>query len=108
MDVIGIIAEYNPFHKGHKYHIDRIKEMFPDSVIIACVSSCFTQRGEVSVLNKWDKSFIALRNGVNFLFVILYRVRIYLLRVRLGYLIFLGLIKLFLVVNVMILKGFMK
>ena len=65
MDVIGIIAEYNPFHKGHKYHIDRIKEMFPDSVIIACVSSCFTQRGEVSVLNKWDKSFIALRNGVN-------------------------------------------
>lgn len=65
MDVIGIVAEYNPFHNGHLYHINKIKEMYPDSVLIACVSSSFTQRGEVSVLNKWDKTSIALKNGID-------------------------------------------
>ncbi len=65
MDVIGIIAEYNPFHKGHKYHIDKVKEMFPNSIIIACISSSFTQRGDVSVLNKWDKTSIAIDNGID-------------------------------------------
>ena len=65
MDVIGIICEYNPFHKGHIYHIKKIKEMYPDSFIIACISTSFTQRGEVSVLNKWDKTKIALDNDVD-------------------------------------------
>lgn len=65
MDVIGIIAEYNPFHKGHKYHIDKIKEMYPNSIIVAVISSCFTQRGEISVLNKWDKAKIALENNID-------------------------------------------
>lgn len=65
MDVIGIICEYNPFHKGHIYHINKIKEMYPDSIIITCISSCFTQRGEVSVLNKWDKTKIALDNNID-------------------------------------------
>ena len=63
MDIIGIISEYNPFHKGHIYHIKKIKEMYPNSIIIACISSCFTQRGEVSILNKWDKTKIALDNN---------------------------------------------
>lgn len=65
MEIIGIIAEYNPFHLGHKYHIDKIKEMYKNSLIIAVVSSSFTQRGEVSVLNKWDKTRIALNNNVD-------------------------------------------
>ena len=65
MEVIGIVAEYNPFHNGHKYHIDKIKEMYKDSVIVACISSCFTQRGELSVLNKWDKTRVALLSGVD-------------------------------------------
>ena len=65
MDIIGIISEYNPFHKGHIYHIQKIKEMYPNSIIIACVSTCFTQRGEISILNKWDKAKIALDNGVD-------------------------------------------
>ena len=55
MNVIGIIAEYNPFHLGHLYQINKIKEMYKDSIIIAIVSSCFTQRGDISILNKWDK-----------------------------------------------------
>ena len=52
MDIVGIICEYNPFHKGHIYHIKKIKEMFPNSIIIACISGPFTQRGEISILNK--------------------------------------------------------
>ena len=65
MEIIGIIAEYNPFHSGHRYHINKIKDMYKDSVIIAVVSSSFTERGNVSVLNKWDKTKIALDNGVD-------------------------------------------
>lgn len=65
MNVIGIIAEYNPFHLGHLYQINKIKEMYKDSIIIAIVSSSFTQRGDVSVLNKWDKARIALDNGID-------------------------------------------
>ena len=65
MDIIGIISEYNPFHKGHIYHIKKIKEMYPNSIIIACISSCFTQRGEISILNKWDKTKIALDNNID-------------------------------------------
>lgn len=65
MEIIGIICEYNPFHSGHKYHIDKIKEMYPDSIIIGVFSSCFTERGTVSVLNKWDKTNIALLNGID-------------------------------------------
>ncbi len=65
MNVIGIIAEYNPFHLGHLYQINKIKEMYKNSIIIAIVSSSFTQRGDVSILNKWDKARIALDNGID-------------------------------------------
>jgi len=62
---IGIICEYNPFHNGHLYHINKIKEMFPDSIIVLVMSGNFTQRGEVSLINKWDKTDIALTYGVD-------------------------------------------
>ena len=65
MEIIGIIAEYNPFHTGHIYHINKIKEKFPDSILIAVISSCFTERGDVSILNKWDKTNIALDNNID-------------------------------------------
>jgi len=60
MDKIGIICEYNPFHNGHIYHIEKIKEKFPDSFITLILSSSFTERGEFSYLTKWDKTRIAL------------------------------------------------
>lgn len=41
MNVVGIICEYNPFHNGHKYHLEKIKEMFPDSIIILVMSGNF-------------------------------------------------------------------
>ena len=65
MKKIGIICEYNPFHNGHIYHIKRIKEMYPDSIIILVMSTSFTMRGEISILNKWDKTSIALTYGVD-------------------------------------------
>lgn len=65
MKKVGIICEYNPFHNGHIYHLEKIKEMFPDSMIILVMSTSFTERGELSILNKWDKSSIALKYGVN-------------------------------------------
>ena len=65
MKVVGIIAEYNPFHNGHLYQIKKIKEKYPDSIIIAVVSSSFTQRGDISILNKWDKTSIALDNNID-------------------------------------------
>ena len=65
MKKIGIVCEYNPFHNGHKYQLEKIREKYSDAIIIACMSSSFTQRGELSILNKWDKTRCALNNGVN-------------------------------------------
>ena len=65
MDKIGIICEYNPFHNGHIYHLEKIKEKFPDSFITLVLSSSFTERGEFSFLTKWDKTRIALKYNVD-------------------------------------------
>ena len=65
MKIIGIIAEYNPFHNGHLYQIQKIKELYPDSLIIAIISTNFTERGELSLLNKWDKTKICLDNNID-------------------------------------------
>ena len=65
MHKIGIIAEYNPFHNGHLYQIKEIKKRYPDSTIISVVSSSFTQRGDISLLNKWDKTKIELDQGID-------------------------------------------
>ena len=65
MNVVGIICEYNPFHNGHKYHLEKIKEMFPDSIIILVMSGNFTERGIPSIIDKWDKTEIALEMGID-------------------------------------------
>ena len=57
---IGIICEYNPFHFGHIYHINKIKEMYPDSNIILVLSGNICQRGDLSLINKFNKAEIAL------------------------------------------------
>lgn len=63
--IIGIVVEYNPFHNGHLYQINKIKEKYKDSLIIVCMSSSFTQRADASILNKWDKTKVALENNVD-------------------------------------------
>lgn len=65
MEKIGIIAEFNPFHNGHKYLIDKVKKLYNDSIIIVVLSSSFMQRGEISILNKWDKTNICLDNNID-------------------------------------------
>lgn len=62
---VGIIAEYNPFHNGHMYHLKKIKEMFPNEEIVAVISSSFTQRGEPSIIDKWKKTDICLKAGID-------------------------------------------
>ena len=63
---IGIVAEYNPFHNGHLYQIRKIKEIFGKNVFIAVViSGDFVQRGEISFLDKWEKTQVNLEYGVN-------------------------------------------
>jgi len=65
MKIIGIIAEYNPLHLGHLYQINKIKEKYPDSIIILITNSCFTERGEIAILNKWDKTKLSLDNKID-------------------------------------------
>ena len=65
MKKIGIIAEFNPFHNGHLYFIKKIKKLYPDSFITLILSSNYTERGEFSFLNKWDKTKLALENNID-------------------------------------------
>lgn len=65
MKKIGIICEYNPFHNGHVYHINKIKEKYPDSIIILVMSGYFTERGDISLISKYNKVQIALEYGVD-------------------------------------------
>lgn len=65
MEVIGIICEYNPFHNGHLYHIQKIKSLYPNSLIILVLNGYFLERGEISILTKEDKAKIALKNNVD-------------------------------------------
>ena len=65
MKAVGIICEYNPFHNGHIYHIQKIKKLYPNYLIILVMSGNFLQRGDVSLINKWNKTKIALKYGIN-------------------------------------------
>ena len=62
---IGIICEYNPFHYGHLYHINKIKKMYPDSNIILILSGWITERGDLSLIDKFKKADIALEYGID-------------------------------------------
>lgn len=64
-NVVGIIAEYNPFHNGHAYHLSKSKELAKAEYVIAVVSGNFVQRGNVSLINKWDKANMALSEGAD-------------------------------------------
>ena len=63
--VLGIIAEYNPFHNGHLYHLENSKKLTGCDYTIAIISGNFTQRGSTSIIDKWEKTKMALSNGVD-------------------------------------------
>ena len=67
MKIAGIIAEYNPFHRGHAWHIARTRAAGCDRVIV-CMDGHFTQRGEPAVFSKWDRARMALACGVDAVF----------------------------------------
>ena len=64
-NVIGLIVEYNPFHNGHLHHIQEIDRLFEDNVKITVMSGDFVQRGEPSLINKFEKTKIALSQGID-------------------------------------------
>lgn len=57
---VGIVAEFNPFHNGHLYLIKKAKKLYPNEPLIIILGGNFLERGEVSILNKWQKTEIAL------------------------------------------------
>lgn len=65
MKVCGIVAEYNPFHNGHKYHIEKTRELYGATHIAAVMSGNFTQRGDVAIFDKYKRAETALKNGVD-------------------------------------------
>ena len=65
MSVVGIICEYNPFHNGHLHHLQKAKEIANGDVVIAILTGYFSMRGDISVLNKYDKIKTAIDSGVD-------------------------------------------
>ena len=65
MKACGIIAEYNPFHKGHHYQIEQIRKQTDADVIVVAMSGNFVQRGEPAIENKWYRAKMALENGAD-------------------------------------------
>jgi predicted nucleotidyltransferase len=64
MKTYGIISEYNPFHNGHKYHIEKVREAGATH-IVAVMSGNFVQRGDVALIDKFKRAEIAVKNGVD-------------------------------------------
>ncbi|MCQ2554373.1 MAG: nucleotidyltransferase family protein [Clostridia bacterium] len=65
MKALGIVAEYNPFHNGHKYQLEKAMEISGADVSVAVMSGNFTQRGEAAIFSKWDRAGKAVEGGVN-------------------------------------------
>ena len=63
--IVGIIGEYNPFHNGHKYHLEESKKISNSDYSVAIISGNFVQRGNVSIIDKWSKAKMALNNGID-------------------------------------------
>lgn len=63
--VLGVIAEYNPFHNGHIFHLNQSKKMLEIGYTVAVISGNFVQRGDTSLIDKWSKAKMAIENGVD-------------------------------------------
>lgn len=64
-NVLGIIAEYNPLHNGHLFHIEQSKKQVNADFTVCVMSGNFVQRGNCSLINKWTKTEMALLNGID-------------------------------------------
>lgn len=68
MRIAGIIAEYNPFHRGHAHHIRQTRALSGCDFVVVCMAGNFTQRGEAACLDKWRRAEMALRCGADAVF----------------------------------------
>lgn len=65
MKICGLITEYNPFHEGHKIHIDNAKNLSGTDYLVSIMSGSFVQRGEIAVFDKYDRARAAVLAGVD-------------------------------------------
>ncbi len=65
MNLLGLVVEYNPFHNGHKYHLEKSKELTNATHTMAIMSGSFLQRGEPALFDKYTRAEIAVKNGVD-------------------------------------------
>ncbi len=65
MKIVGIIAEYNPFHMGHLYHLKESLKALDTDTSISVMSGNFTQRGEPAMVDKWVRGKMAVQNGIS-------------------------------------------
>ncbi len=65
MKVASIICEYNPFHNGHKYMIEKTRELYGATHIVCVMSGNFTQRGDFAICDKYERARAALNGGAD-------------------------------------------
>lgn len=70
MRIVGVIAEYNPFHTGHAYHLQQAKALSGADYVVVVMSSAFTQRGEAALLFPADRTRMALACGADAVFAL--------------------------------------
>lgn len=63
--VVGIVAEYNPFHRGHRYQLDQVRQALGPVPVVAVMSGSLTQRGQLPLWDKWQRTALALLGGVD-------------------------------------------
>ena len=68
MTIAGVIAEYNPFHNGHLYHLEATRRATGCDGVVVCLAGNFTQRGEAAMFSKWTRARIALLCGADAVF----------------------------------------
>ena len=60
MKKVGIVAEYNPFHRGHAWHLLQTRQALGECAVIAVMSGNFVQRGDCAITDKWARAAAAL------------------------------------------------
>ena len=68
MNIIGIIAEYNPFHKGHAHQLKDLRQMYPDATLLVVMSGDFVQRGTPAIFSKFHRAQWAVMGGADIVF----------------------------------------
>lgn len=68
MSVVGIIAEFNPFHSGHEFLLNQARLVAGNDPIVVLMSGNYVQRGEMAIMSKWERDKVALQSGADLVF----------------------------------------